>query len=278
MTIQVTLIPENSCQEPLAMLYLLYRQTVTPRALPDLLDEIRAGTITAETILAFVRARADEGHVSPWHAINFCFAIGGISRSCSAQLLRHSVGVAVEERSLRVVDGARENIGVVKPPSVAGPVGSYETWEPDFQFHLATVQSKAGYRAMTGPPHEVPREDARYVLPLGIETALTMTASLSALLHMADLRLCTAAQWEIRGLFQAIRHELIRHHPEIGRLLAPKCAAGRQGFCDEPLKRYEACPLRFVRPHKTDMLAWAAGKGWRDVIDADLALAAAASA
>ena len=37
-----------------------------------------------------------------------------------------------------------------------------------------------------------------------------MTTNLRALIHMSGLRLCTMAQWEIRRLFQLIRHEIFQ--------------------------------------------------------------------
>ena len=54
----------------------------------------------------------------------------------------------------------------------------------------------------------IPGEDARFVFPNATRTNLVMTANLRALIHMTGLRLCTMAQWEIRRLFQLIRHEI----------------------------------------------------------------------
>ena len=50
-----------------------------------------------------------------------------------------------------------------------------------------------------------------------------MTTNLRALIHMSGLRLCTMAQWEIRRLFQLIRHEIFQVSPFLGSFLAPKC-------------------------------------------------------
>ena len=71
---------------------------------------------------------------------------------------------------------------------------------------------------------------------------------------MSGLRLCTMAQWEIRRLFQLIRHEVFAVSPFLGSFLAPKCVA--LGYCDEAGNRDEHCP---IRPHKDRVLAaWAA--------------------
>ena len=80
-----------------------------------------------------------------------------------------------------------------------------------------------------------------------------MTTNLRALIHMSGLRLCTMAQWEIRRLFQLIRHEVFAVSPFLGSFLAPKCVP--LGYCDEFKNRDEHCP---IRPHKDTVLAaWA---------------------
>ncbi len=61
------------------------------------------------------------------------------------------------------------------------------------------------------------------------------------------------AQWEIRRLFQLIRHEIFSVSPFLGSFMAPKCVP--LGYCDEDRNRDEHCP---IRPHKDNVLnAWA---------------------
>src|SRR5881398_1730560 len=62
----------------------------------------------------------------------------------------------------------------------------------------------------------IPGEDARFVFPNATRTNLVMTTNLRALIHMSGLRLCTMAQWEIRRLFQLIRHEIFQVSPFLG--------------------------------------------------------------
>jgi thymidylate synthase (FAD) len=99
----------------------------------------------------------------------------------------------------------------------------------------------------------IPGEDARFVFPNATRTNLIMTANLRALIHMSGLRLCTMAQWEIRRLFQLIRHEIFNVSPFLGSFLAPKCVP--LGYCDERGNKDGHCP---IRPHKDVVLAaWA---------------------
>ena len=46
----------------------------------------------------------------------------------------------------------------------------------------------------------VPAEDARYVLPNGCTTNITITMNARELRHFFELRCCNRAQWEIREM------------------------------------------------------------------------------
>ena len=73
------------------------------------------------------------------------------------------------------------------------------------------------------------------------------------LLHIADLRLCWRAQWEIRHMVALMRREVVKAVPELGGQLQPKCGDRRMGYCDEPLDEWKRCPIGKVRPHKEQL-------------------------
>lgn len=70
----------------------------------------------------------------------------------------------------------------------------------------------------------VPKEDARFVLPLGIETRLVLTANFRELRHI--LRLGPDAQWEIREVARRMWEHLYAHAPSCFEDLRP-LAEGR---------------------------------------------------
>ena len=51
------------------------------------------------------------------------------------------------------------------------------------------------------------------------------------MIHLANLRLCTRAQYEIRTMVKMMCDELIKVEPWLKTYLVPKCE--RLGFCDE---------------------------------------------
>ena len=184
------------------------------------------------------------GHGSTIEHIVFTFGISGVSRTLSHQLVRHRAGVAFDQQSQRYVKF--KGAATMLPQTI-------EEGDPDLlqRYEQQVDGALELYGEMVGAG--VPGEDARFVFPNATRTNLVMTTNLRALIHMSGLRLCTMAQWEIRRLFQLIRHEIFGVSPFLGSFLAPKCVP--LGYCDEMGNRDEHCP---IRPHKDNVLgAWA---------------------
>ena len=76
----------------------------------------------------------------------------------------------------------------------------------------------------------VPNEDARYILPNACTTDLYLSCNLRELIHIANERLCTRAQWEIREL---VKQMVALVDPELQFMLVPKCKSGRI-ICHSP--------------------------------------------
>lgn len=142
------------------------------------------------------------GHESVLEHASATFEISGISRACANQLTRHRLASFVQE-SMRYVDAQSNEL--VRPPSF-----SEEDWKRAKELFQSALDL---YRALVS--RGVPKEDARFVLPLGIETRLILTANFRELRHILRLRLSTKAQWEIR--------EVARRMWEILYERAPSC-------------------------------------------------------
>jgi thymidylate synthase (FAD) len=203
-----------------------------------------AGDFDPVKMQKLISSVIESGHGSTIEHIVFTFAITGVSRTLSHQLVRHRAGVAFDQQSQRYVKFKGQ--ATMLPHSIAeGDPALLERYEEQIAGSLQLY----GDMLQAG----LPGEDARFVFPNAARTNLVMTTNLRALIHMSGLRLCTMAQWEIRRLFQLVRHEIFGVSPFLGSFLAPKCVP--LGYCDEFKNRDEHCP---IRPHKDNVLAaWA---------------------
>jgi thymidylate synthase (FAD) len=210
----------------------------------DIFARATDGRVEPAKMQKLISGVIESGHGSTIEHVVFTFGISGVSRTLSHQLVRHRAGVAFDQQSQRYV--------TFKGASTMLPA-TIEDAEPDlrerYEDHIKGSMDLYGELVAAG----IPGEDARFIFPNATRTNLIMTANLRALIHMSGLRLCTMAQWEIRRLFQLIRHEIFQVSPFLGSFLAPKCVP--LGYCDEARNRDEHCP---IRPHKDNVLAaWA---------------------
>ncbi|MFL5278140.1 MAG: FAD-dependent thymidylate synthase [Myxococcales bacterium] len=234
--------------DPLSKLYGAYRTCYTPKTPREVWEDIASGSTPKEKIAQFVDDRLRTGHVSPLEQVVFWFGIAGVSRSLSHQFVRHRIGISFEQQSQRYVRFTGKNeerLEFVMPDSWrdAGR-------EKEFESLMAEITRVYREAVAAG----IPAEDARFVLPNAAPTNFQIMVNFAELLHIADLRLCTRAQWEIRQMVAKMRAELMRRIPELAKYLQPKCGERRMGYCDEELKAYENCPLSKARPHKLHVL------------------------
>ena len=130
------------------------------------------------------------GHTSILEHVSFSFAVSGVSRTFSHQLVRFRVGVSYSQQSQRYVKFGG-TIPCVTPPS-------FEQ-HPDLlaRYGDLLVDMAAFYSDAVAAG--IPAEDARFIAPNATETALIVTVNARELLHIFSLRCCTHAQWEIRA-------------------------------------------------------------------------------
>jgi len=135
-----------------------------------------------------VRKLIGWGHLSVLEFAHATFLVEGLSRACANQLTRHRLASFVQE-SQRYVDVADREL--VQPSTLA---------ESEFRGEAATLydQARSLYHKLVAAG--VPKEDARYVLPIGAETRLVMGVNFREARHIIGLRGSRHAQWEIRAL------------------------------------------------------------------------------
>ncbi|MDO8671082.1 MAG: FAD-dependent thymidylate synthase [Dehalococcoidia bacterium] len=182
---------------------------------PQIMEKMSEGQI--DSLFTILLA---SGHLSPFEHATFTFAIGGISRACSHQLVRHRVA-SYSQQSQRYV--SFKKLPFVVPPSIEKKPALKKNFEEAIEaaHKIYSDLMAAG----------IPAEDARFILPNASSTNLMMTMNARELMHVSSLRLCPKAQWEILQLFSAVRKEVEKVAPRIAAQLQPKCI--KLGYCDE---------------------------------------------
>ena len=167
-----------------------------------------------------VRKLYENGHHSVFEHVWFTFLIEGISRACSHQLVRHRMA-AITQRSQRYCDEGM--FEYVTPESIEKDIVYIN------KYNSAIERSSDIYNVLV-EQHNIPKEDARYVLPNACTTAMYFSCNLRELIHIANERLCARAQWEIRNVVQSMA-DLVSE--DVRWMLVPKC---RSGFliCNSP--------------------------------------------
>lgn len=168
----------------------------------------------------FIEKLIEMGHMSPVEHVSFTFAIEGVSRVLSHQLVRHRVGVSYSQKSQRYVK--EDQFEYIIPPSVAKD----EKTKRLFEEKMADIQR--AYNELIG---SVPAEDARYLLPNATETKLVVTYNIRSLYHFFQLRCCKRAQWEIRQLADLMLEEVRKVAPLLFAKAGATCVT--QGVCFE---------------------------------------------
>ena len=145
----------------------------------------------------FLQARIREGHESLIEHASVTFDIGGISRACSHQLVRHRIA-SYSQESQRYVDMSDPEF--VVPPSVARDPEAQAVWD---KFMAEVTDTYHRLRELG-----VRKEDARFVLPNATATRIIVTMNFRSLRHLFSVRCDKAAQWEIRKLALEMLHQV----------------------------------------------------------------------
>ena len=176
------------------------------------------------------------GHLSGCRHIYFDFLISGVSRACTHQFVRHNVGIVFNQQSLRYVDPfAAAGVGFSFPSEADGDIILDEIYE------TAYAQSEKMYRSIYDrvlkltKNEERARECARMILPLGVQSTISCSMNLEALINFCKKRECARAEEEIRQLAIAFHQTIVEVIPELEPFLGPPCEIGLK--CKE-----KSCP------------------------------------
>lgn len=184
-----------------------------------------------EKMLKLINRVISSGHYSTIEHVQVSFAISNISRACSHQLVRHR-HMSFSQKSQRYVK-EKGQFEYLTPDTIA----KNDELNKKFDDFMAKISDFYIELTESG----IPAEDARAVLPNAASTSMVASLNLRELIHLANLRLCTRAQTEIRILVKRMCDELIKEESWLKDYLVPKCE--RLGYCDED----KSCGRKAVR-------------------------------
>ncbi len=178
-------------------------------------------TSDREKKLSLIKKVIKSGHYSTIEHIQVTFAINNISRAATHQLVRHR-HMSFSQKSQRYVKEKGE-FDYIIPPAIEDKPELLEK----FNKHMEEVSKLYCEFLNSG----IKAEDARAILPNATTSSMVVSLNLRELIHLANLRLCTRAQLEIRQIVKKMCDLIIEKEPWLSEHLVSKCI--RLGYCDE---------------------------------------------
>ncbi len=172
----------------------------------------------------------ESGHHSVIEHSSFTFAVKGVSRALTHQLVRHRVA-SYSQQSQRYVD-------------IDGfdPVIPYSVLDNEHCAKIYHEFMKKVREVYIDLKKDIPLEDARYVLPNATKTNIIVTMNARELWHFFSLRCCRRAQWEIREMAGRMLELCKEVSPIIfedagAPCLRGPCPEGDEFSCGRPMDR-----------------------------------------
>lgn len=188
----------------------------------------------------FLGMLMDIGHESPIEHVSFTFAVEGVSRVLTHQLVRHRIGCSYSQQSQRYVK--LEQFEYIIPPQIEkNPQAKalfVKAMEEDQQAYndIVEVLYKEHFdkllaegkseKAAKAAAEKASIEDARYVFPNACETKIVFTMTARALMNFFRHRCCQRAQWEIREMTEKMLMEVKAVAPTLFKNAGPSCIEG----------------------------------------------------
>lgn len=201
-------------------------------------DEITED-LTPENTENFLKGLVGVGHFSPIEHVSFTFAVEGISRVLTHQLVRHRLA-SYSQQSQRYVK--LDDFQSIIPPTIAENEEAkkifLDTIKQDQEAYLKIaklleedrkqelIDSGMSEEEAERKSEKYAIEDARYVFPNACETKIVLTMNARNLHHFFSLRCCQRAQWEIRALAIEMLRQCKAIYPTLFKNAGPGCVNG----------------------------------------------------
>ena len=194
------------------------------------IDEIQ-DNLTEEKTTKFLNMLMSYGHESPIEHVSFTFAVEGVSRSLTHQLVRHRLA-SYSQQSQRYVK--LDQFEYVIPPAIEKDsnakdifVKAMEESQKAYDEIASSLKEKYINEGMkNGVAEKKSIEDARYVFPNACASKIVVTMNARSLMNFFRHRCCNRAQWEIRDLAEKMLIEVKKVAPTLFKYSGPPCVSG----------------------------------------------------
>lgn len=171
----------------------------------------------------------NNGHYSTLEHVTFTFAIEGISRVTSHQLVRHRIA-SYSQQSQRYVR-EKEQFDYIIPDKIKEEEELVEFFRENMEQQQEMYDRLTAKLIEAGYEEKAAIEAARYVLPNATETKIVVSMNARSLLHFFEVRCCERAQKEIRDMARKILCKVKEIAPIIFAEAGPLCET--EGRCKE---------------------------------------------
>ncbi len=195
--------------------------------------------LSEDKIKSFIEKLVSIGHESPIEHISFTFAVEGVSRVLTHQLVRHRIA-SFSQQSQRYVK--LEQFEYIVPPMIKKDKKAYEIFKTamseDQKHYNALVDQLEGTyisefmdkgdkeKTAKRKAEKKAIEDARFVFRNACETKIIFTMNARTLLHFFKHRCCERAQWEIRNMADEMLALVKEVSPTLFKQAGPSCVSG----------------------------------------------------
>ncbi len=173
-------------------------------------------SLSDDDVRKLIKRILKSGHYSVLEHVSFTYALEGISRTATHQLVRHRLA-SYSQQSHRYTK-IKEN-KFVTPPDIQNNKRADELYQKALK-NAVEIYNKLIDMG-------IKREDARFVIPQGVSSNIMVTMNARELLHFFTLRCCVRAQWEIREAAVEMLKLARKEAPVIFEDAGPSCVRGR---------------------------------------------------
>lgn len=215
-------------QRAVALIHAACRQCYSAQSAGEIFSASEGVAGNADRQAAFIRKVVASGHESPLEHVKFTFAVDGVSRALTHQLVRHRLA-SYSQQSQRYVKEA--SFDYIIPPSIVRDKELREEFVHTMEHIQGCYNSLLDKFKTRGKVGERANQDVRFVLPQAAETKIVVTMNCRELLHFFRHRCCARAQWEIKGLAEEMLRIAQKELPDVFDAAGAKCV--ELGYCPE---------------------------------------------